>query len=56
LSVGGYVVKYQINNLMTQTSREVVTALSTENGPLKVVKQEWPKHVGGFNDVIYKHF
>jgi hypothetical protein len=25
---------YQIKNLTTQTSREVVTALSTENGPL----------------------
>jgi len=37
---------YQINNLMTQTSREAVTALSTENGPLKMVKQAWPKHVG----------
>ena len=30
---------YQINNLMTQTSREVVTALSTKDGPLKMVKQ-----------------
>jgi len=30
---------YQINDLMTQTSREVVTALSTEDGPLKMVKQ-----------------
>jgi len=29
----------QINNLTTQTSREVVTVLSTENGPLKMVKQ-----------------
>jgi len=36
---------YQIYNLTTQTSREIVTALSTENGPLKMVKQEWPKHV-----------
>ena len=36
---------YQINNL-TQTSRKAVTALSTENVPLKMVKQEWPKHVG----------
>jgi len=26
--------------LTTQTSRELVTALSTENGPLKMVKQE----------------
>ena len=30
---------YQINKLMTQTSREVVTALSTKDGPLKMVKQ-----------------
>jgi hypothetical protein len=30
---------YQINNLTTQTSREVVTALSTRDGPLKMVKQ-----------------
>ena len=29
---------YQINNLMTQKSREVVTALSTKDGPLKMVK------------------
>ena len=31
---------YQINNLTTQTSIEVVTALSSENGPLKMVKQD----------------
>jgi len=37
---------YQINNLTTQTSREVITALSTKDGPLKMVKQLWPKHVG----------
>ena len=30
---------YQTNNLTTQTSRVVVTALSTEDGPLKMVKQ-----------------
>jgi len=30
---------YQINNLKTQTSREVVTALSTKDGPLKMAKQ-----------------
>jgi hypothetical protein len=30
---------YQINNLTKQTSREVVTALSTKDGPLKMVKQ-----------------
>jgi len=30
---------YQINNLRTQTSREIVTALSTKDGPLKMVKQ-----------------
>jgi len=30
---------YQINDLTTQTSREVVTALSTKDGPLKMVKQ-----------------
>jgi hypothetical protein len=30
---------YQINNLTTQKSREVVTALSTEDDPLKMVKQ-----------------
>jgi len=30
---------YQINNLTTQTNREVVTALSTKDGPLKMVKQ-----------------
>jgi len=29
----------QINNLTAQTSREVVTALSTKDGPLKTVKQ-----------------
>ena len=29
---------YQINNLTTQTSRELVTALSTKDGPLKMVK------------------
>jgi len=37
---------YQINNLTRQPSREVITALSTEDGPLKMVKQLWPKHVG----------
>jgi hypothetical protein len=31
---------YQINNLTTQTSREVVTALITKDGPLKMVEQE----------------
>jgi hypothetical protein len=30
---------YQINNLTTQTSKEVVTALSTKDGLLKMVKQ-----------------
>jgi len=35
---------YQINNLTMQTSREVVTALSMKDGPLKMVKQLWPKH------------
>jgi hypothetical protein len=30
-----YVAVYQINNLMTQTSREVVTALSRKDGPLE---------------------
>jgi len=30
---------YQINNLTTQTSKEVVTALSTKDGSLKMVKQ-----------------
>ena len=30
---------YQINNLTTQTSTEVVTALSTKDGPLKMVIQ-----------------
>ena len=30
---------YQINNLTTQTGREVVTALSTKDGLLKMVKQ-----------------
>jgi hypothetical protein len=35
-----HIATYQINNLTTQTDREVVTALSTENGPLKMVKQE----------------
>jgi len=29
---------YQINNLTTQTSREVVKALRTKDGPLKMVK------------------
>ena len=33
-----YTATYQINNL-AQTSREVVTALSTKDGPLKMVKQ-----------------
>ena len=37
---------YQINNLTTQTSREVVTALSKKDDPLKMVKQLCPKHVG----------
>ena len=37
---------YQINNLSTQISRAVVTALSTKDGPLKMVKQLWPKRVG----------
>ena len=37
---------YQINKLTTHTSRELVTALSKEDGLLKVVKQLWPKHVG----------
>jgi len=36
---------YQINNLTTQTGREIVTTLSTKDGPLKMVKQERPKHV-----------
>ena len=31
-------VTCQINNLKTQINREVVTALSTEDGPLKMVK------------------
>ena len=30
---------YQINNLTTQTSTEVVTALRTKDGPLKTVTQ-----------------
>jgi hypothetical protein len=30
---------YQINNWMMQTSREVVTALSKKDSPLKMVKQ-----------------
>ena len=30
---------FQINNLTMQTSREVVTALSTKDDPLKMVKQ-----------------
>jgi len=30
---------YQINNLTTQTSREVATALSTKDSPLRMVKQ-----------------
>jgi hypothetical protein len=30
---------YQINNLTMQTSRVVVTALSTKDSPLKMVKQ-----------------
>jgi hypothetical protein len=30
---------YQINNLTKQTSGEVVTELSTKDGPLKMVKQ-----------------
>ena len=34
-----HTVTYQINNLTTQTSREIVTALSTKDGPLKTVKQ-----------------
>ena len=34
-----YTATYQINNLTTQTSREVVPALSTKDGPLKMVKQ-----------------
>ena len=37
---------YQINNLTMQTSRDVVTALSTKDGPLKMVKLLWPKYVG----------
>jgi hypothetical protein len=37
---------YRINNWTKQTSRDVVTALSTKDGPLKMVKQLWPKHVG----------
>jgi len=40
-----YTATYQINNLTTQTSRKVVTALSTKDGTLKMVKQLWPKHV-----------
>jgi len=43
---GQYTATYQINNLTTQTSTEAVTARSAENGPLRMVKQEWPKHVG----------
>jgi len=34
-----HIATYQINNLTTQTNREVVTALSTKDGPLKMVKQ-----------------
>jgi hypothetical protein len=30
---------YQINNWTKQTSREIITALSTKDGPLKMVKQ-----------------
>jgi hypothetical protein len=41
-----YTATYQINNLTTQTNRELVTARSKEDGPMKMVKQEWPKHVG----------
>jgi len=51
-----FTTTYQINNLTTQTSREVVTALSTENGPLKMVKTRVTETCRGFRDVIYKHF
>jgi len=46
---------YQINNLTTKTNREVVTARSTEDGPLKIVKQVTETYKG-FSDVIYKPF
>ena len=36
---GQHTATYQINNLTMQTSREVVTALSTKDDPLKLVKQ-----------------
>jgi len=52
---GQHTAAYQTNNLTTQTSTEVVTALSTEDGPLKMVKQLWSKLIG-FNDVFYKYF
>jgi len=47
---------YQINNSTTQTSREVVTALSTENGPPEDGQTVVTETCGGLNDVFYKHF
>jgi hypothetical protein len=60
LSVGCLVVKhtatYQINNLTTQTSREVVTALSTKDGPLEDGQTIVTETGRDLIDVFYKHF
>jgi len=39
-----------------QTSKEVVTALSTENRPPEDGQTRVTETCRGFNDVIYKHF
>ena len=35
-----------ILNKRSKQAEKVVTALSTKDDPLKMVKQLWPKHVG----------
>ena len=47
---------YQINNFATQTSREVVTALSTKDNPPEDGQTIVTETCRGFNDVFYKHF
>ena len=47
---------YQINNWTTQTSREVVTALSTEDGPPEDGQTIVTETCRVLIDVFYKHF
>jgi hypothetical protein len=42
---GQHTATYWINNWTKQTSGNVVAPISTKYGPLRMVKQWWPKHV-----------